>query len=312
VTATSGSLPVGASAERDRSFLALGAMGVAVVSWGIGGPLGKAVSVSSTTISFWRFWMVSFVLLVWCRVMRIRLRWQSFRTALAGGVLFAVQIALFFAAVKTTTIANAQIIGSLQPAIVLLVAARLFGEHIRKQDLLWALVAFAAVGAFVVAGAGAPAASGRGDLYAIGNVLVWTGYFLEIKRARNTGVGAIEYMAAVMVVAAVLFTPFALVVSDDLTSPRGVDWLWLVGLVVFPGIGGHTVMTWATKYIDVSLSSVLTLGVPVVSAIGAWWVHDEALDAGQIAAGAVVLFALGAVVWGQRVRSRLEPGEKRS
>ena len=108
--------------------------------------------------------------------------------------------------------------------------------------------------------------------------------------------GAIEYMTGVMLIAAVVFTPYALLTSDDLGSLHGTDWLWILFIVLVPGAGGHVVMGWAHKYVDVSVSSLMTLGVPVVSAIAAWWWLDEGMSAGQLVGGAIVLGALAAIV----------------
>ena len=93
--------------------------------------------------------------------------------------------------------------------------------------------------------------------------------------------GAIEYMTGVMLIGAVVFTPYALLTSDDLGSLHGSEWLWILFIVLVPGAGGHVVMGWAHKYVDVSVSSLMTLGVPVVSAVAAWWLLDEGMSVGS-------------------------------
>jgi drug/metabolite transporter (DMT)-like permease len=55
-------------------------------------------------------------------------------------------------------------------------------------------------------------------------------------------------------------------------------------------------MTWAQRHIDITLASLLMLGGPVISAIGAWIVFSQRLSALQIAGAVVVLTALGAIV----------------
>lgn len=267
-----------------------------MLCWGAGGPIAKSVELSAATITFWRFWLSAAVMLSVAKARRVRLSWRMLRTAAPGGVAFAVQLVLFFAAVQHTTIANAQLIGSLQPALVILVGMKLFDERVGRAELAWVAVAFAGVGAFILAGSGGPGAGGRGDLYAVGNLLVWTYYFLEVKRVRASGIGAVEYMTSAILVGAVVFTPYALVTTDDVLAARAIDWVLLGLLVLLPGLGGHVLMAWATRYLDVTLSSIMTLGVPVVSAVGAWFVHHEHLDAGQAAGGVVVLVALGAVI----------------
>ena len=67
-----------------------------------------------------------------------------------------------------------------------------------------------------------------------------------------------------------------------------------------PGWGGHVVMGWAHKFVDVKISSLMTLGVPVVSAVAAWWWLGEDMTAGQLVGGAIVLAALAVIVAGHR------------
>lgn len=274
----------------------IAAVAVAVVAWGFGGPAVKEVGASSVTIGFWRMWFSVPTMLVLLTATGGRLSWVGLRRSLFGGMLFAGQIGLFFTAVQKTSVVNAQLISALQPALVLLVAARLFADRVTKHDVFWTLVAFSGVAVVLVAGSSRPEVSGVGDLYAFGNLLLWTVYFLEGKRVRSAGVGALEYMTGVLLVAAVVFTPFALLVSSDLTSVRGTSWLWILFTMIVPGLGGHVVMSWAHRYVDVSVSSLMTLGVPVVSGGVAWWWQGESLGPGQLLGGVIVLGALGVIV----------------
>jgi drug/metabolite transporter (DMT)-like permease len=225
-----------------------------------------------------------------------RLTVAVLKRATWGGVLFAGQIGLFFAAVQQTSVVNAQLINAMQPALVLLVAGRLFGEKVTRNDVAWTLVAFAGVAVVLISSSGQPEVSGWGNLLAFGNLFLWTIYFLEVKRVRQDGLGAIEYMAGVMLVGAIVFTPYALLTSNDLGSLHGNDWLWVLFIVLVPGAGGHVVMGWAHKYVDVSVSSLMTLGVPVVSAVAAWWFLEEGMSFGQLIGGAIVLAALAVIV----------------
>ncbi len=204
-----------------------------------------------------------------------------------------------FASFQQTSIVNATLIPALQPALILVVAARLFGERRARSDIVFAGVAFVGVVA-VVAGASAEGASLHGDVFAVANLLVFTGYFLLAKHARNDNVHAWSFLAAVFIDAAVLVVPWAVLTSGDLGAIHGTDWLLVIGLVLFPGMVGHGLMTWAHHYLDVTITSMMTLANPVVSIIGAWIVYSQSLAALQIAGAAVVLAALGAILRRQR------------
>jgi len=74
----------------------------------------------------------------------------------------------------------------------------------------------------------------------------------------------------------------------------------VLAIVLGPGMVGHGFITWAHHYVDVSVTSTLTLASPVVAIIGAWLIYSESLTAVQIAGAIAVLAALGVLVHGQR------------
>ena len=133
---------------------------------------------------------------------------------------------------------------------------------------------------------------------------MFTGYFLLGKRARDTAVHSWSFLAAVFIGACVIVVPWGLLASHDLGAIHGTDWLLLFGLILFPGMVGHGLMTWAHHYVDVTVTSMMTLANPVVSIVGAWILYDQDLDATQIAGGVVVLVALGAVLRRRACRAR--------
>ena len=55
-------------------------------------------------------------------------------------------------------------------------------------------------------------------------------------------------------------------------------------------------MNWAHLHVSLTVSGILTLGIPVLSAIGAWLVLDQSMGAIQIGGMVVVLAALVAIV----------------
>jgi drug/metabolite transporter (DMT)-like permease len=58
-------------------------------------------------------------------------------------------------------------------------------------------------------------------------------------------------------------------------------------------------MTWVHRYLDVTVTSTLTLANPVLAVIGAWIVFDQTLNGLQIGGIVVTLVALGFLVRGQ-------------
>ena len=67
-------------------------------------------------------------------------------------------------------------------------------------------------------------------------------------------------------------------------------------LFVVGATGGHVMLAWAHAHVDVSVSSLLMLGHPVVAAIAAFLVLGEPLTPLTIAGGIVVAGSLAAIV----------------
>lgn len=285
-----------ATPRTDERLAALGILGVvvAVTSWGIGPVIVKATDLPGPTVSVHRLTLGAVLAVAIASARGRRLSWPLLRAALPGGAAFALDIVLFFTAVKRTSVTDATVIAALQPALLLVIAGPLFGERVRAAHVALTGVAVAGVAA-VVAGSGAGA--GRtltGDLLAVAALGAWTWYFVAVKQARRTH-GALEYQAAISLVAAVVAVPIVLLLGAPVAVSDADQWAFVAATVLL-GAGGHFVMNWAHAYTPIVLSSLLTLASPVISvAVAAAWL-GEPVNGTQVAGIVVVLVSLGAVV----------------
>ncbi len=279
-------------------MLGLVAVATAVVLWGGSSVAIKAVSTSGVVTAFYRLWFA--IPLLWLLVairpgMRRRLDRGWLGSCLAGGSLFALHQVLFFSAIKLTTVADVTIIGALQPALVLVAAAPLFGERTPARALGWTALGFAGT-ALVVAGArGAPTWSLSGDAVSFGNLFAFTAYFLASKRIRRS-LGAWEYVVGMTTVAGLWMAAVALAMGEPLASPRGWEWAVLAGLAIFPGTLGHVLVNWAHEHVPALSVSTVLLAVPVLAALGAAVFLGEPIRPLQALGGAVVLGSILAVL----------------
>ncbi len=274
------------------------AVAVAVMAWAVG-PL----FVSSLTISLPT--MVLFRQLIWLPVLFFLAHTagdgfnrRHFTVAWKPGIFFGLSTAMGFASFKETTIVNATLIGSLTPALLLLLAPRILGEKITVKRLLYSLVSFGGVVAIVI---GADTSSGSqhgliGDALAFGNMAVWTIYFIAAKRARDEGTNTWSFLTGICLTNVLLAIPWALIASDDLLDVQPRDWMFLVLMMLIPGTIGHYLMTWAQRYLDTTASSLITLGGPVVSTLLAFIFLDQNIAVMQMLGGVVVLLGLGGVI----------------
>ena len=81
------------------------------------------------------------------------------------------------------------------------------------------------------------------------------------------------------------------------------SWMFLLAMVLLPGVVGHGLMTWASGHLPVTVSSLLTLGSPVVSAVGAWLWLNQSMNEWQCVGSVIVLGALGAIAVNTRAES---------
>ena len=250
--------------------------------------------IDGLVLGFHRLWVGALATLIVFHATGRRLTLDALRVSLAGGLAFALDLVLFFSALKHTTIANATVVGALQPALVLLIAGPLFGEAVTKRIVLWSFVAIAGVAVVVYGSTGAPVWSPAGDLMAIGSLFAWTGYFVASKQARRT-LPPFDYLTAMLVVATVVVAPVALLSGQRLDPGSLGDWGWIVALAVGSGGVGHLLVNWAHEHVDLTVMSLLTLAVPVVAVISAAVFLNEPFGAVQAVGMAIVLLALTVV-----------------
>jgi drug/metabolite transporter (DMT)-like permease len=295
----------------------LGASALATIAWGLSGIFVVLTTQPALVAALERLWLGVPLVAILLIVSRRRLYWPVLWRALPGGVLLCGDIALFFSAVKLTSIADATIIGALQPVLVLFIAKPLFDERVRLSDIAWTAVAISGMAVVILGSSGAAGRHGAvGDLLAAGSVCCWTAYWLFSKRARTRpgggspesaktaeAIGSIEYTAGVMLVAAVAMVPVTLLSREHLTAGTPQDWLWLGLLALLPG-GAHLLTNWAHRFVDISVSSVIVSINPVIAAGAAAIVLHQALDAWQTAGG---LVAIVGVVMVARRAARVEP-----
>lgn len=286
-------------AEQRQTSLGLVGAGLAVSAWAGGTILTKSIDMGGLAVGVYRFWLFSFLIVAWMWSRGTPFRWSVLRDSALGGIALGLDIALFFSAIKITTIVNATLIGSLQPIVVGVVAAKFMGEDIKRRDALWSLLALGGVVGVILASSGVEEWSLTGDLLAVGAMFTWSGYFIFSKKSKDK-LTSTEYTAGTAIWSAIIVTPLAVGFSQDLGWPGWSNIALLLVMVALAGVVGHSLMNWSLVRIPLWVGSTFTLLIPVVSAILAWIVLDEALSLAQAVAMGLVLFSLAMIVSGQR------------
>jgi drug/metabolite transporter (DMT)-like permease len=185
------------------------------------------------------------------------------------------------------------------------VASRRYRERVTGWLVGIALVAVGGV-ALVMFGAGAGSGGHlRGDLLAAVSTFFFAAYFVFVKDVRHH-LDTFTLQTTSMAIGALVLLPLAAIDSGRLlpTFPSWSQWGWLALLLAVPGTG-HFLMNWAHLHVSLTLTGLLTLAIPVLSAAGGWLVLDQRLTAVQVLGMVVVLSTLVVVV---RRDSRMHAG----
>ncbi len=299
---------LGRTDSRDVT-LGLAGAGVAVCAWSAGTILAKGIEMGGLAIGAYRFWFFSALIVAWMAVRGTPFTWRAFQLSMWGGIALGSDIALFFSAVKETSIVNATIIGSLQPIIVGAVAAKFFGEKIRGRDALWALVALAGVVVIIGSSADDSVTSWRGDLLAVGALLSWSGYFIASKRSKGK-MTSLEFTAGTSVWSALICTPLGFLFGQDMSFPSAKNLGLLLVMIAISGIVGHVLMNWSLVRIPLWIGSTFTLLIPVFSALLAWIFFGEEVLPIQAVAMAAVIASLAVIVRNQSSAAKASAAHK--
>jgi len=282
--------------------LPLLAMLLAVTVWGLGNILIKQVSVDGLNVAFYRLWFGTALTLAIVFAAKHRLTMRELVLSAPAGAVFGANMVLFFTALKITTVANATLIGALQPVLVLIVAGPWFGERVGRWEVGWTAASVLGVAILIAGASSHPQWSPLGDTLAVLGVVLFTGYFTASKRIRES-VATVAYMAGVHIGASIVVTPVALIHGLDVGALSAADWTRIVIIVFTSGVGAHMLVNWAHPFVRVSVSSIIVLLTPVVSSIGAWLALGESLTPLQLLGGAITLGAILAVTRRHRAPS---------
>ena len=203
-----------------------------------------------------------------------RLNRRVLRHSLAGGLVFTVNASTFFTAIKTTSVANAMVIGATAPVFLLWAASRVFKERISYRVIVATPVAIAGM-AMMLLGRSESNGGGSltGDLLAVVAVLSFAGYLVASRIARNH-LSALEYQAGWSTVSAAAMLPIALLSFDPLVI--GDAWSWGVAATMAVAAGmAHLMVNYSHRYVSLRSISLLNMAAPGLAIMWAWFLFDE-------------------------------------
>lgn len=288
--------------------LGLIAVGGAVLCFSFGSTLVKKAGIPGPTMAFWRMLMTtgSWAAILWITERR-HVRADELRRALVPGVVFGLNIALFFTGVTNTSVANAEFIGALTPLLLVPAGAILFKERLDSRALSFGCLSLAGLAIVLFNAPVRGTSSWEGNLIVGCAVLLWATYLLTSRVLRqNMSVQAI--MAAIMPIATITVFPIALVRGelDDVTS-RSLPYMLI--LAVATGTIAHGLVVYAQHTVPVGTIGIMQVAQPALAVGWAYLLLDQSIRPVQLMGMALVIAGLVAVM---TLGLRGSPGSARS
>ncbi|MGQ0546199.1 MAG: DMT family transporter [Betaproteobacteria bacterium] len=156
---------------------------------------------------------------------------------LAGFFGGGVHLAMQWEGLRTTTATSATLFLSTSPVFILLLAPSLLGERVSARQ--WLGIGVSCLGIAAIVGAGDPAALARlsfnrGDLFALGSMLMWALYTIMLKRRRDA-LDMPQFLLLLTVVGALCLAPW--VAWELATEPHASLSRNGVLAILYSGIG---------------------------------------------------------------------------
>jgi drug/metabolite transporter (DMT)-like permease len=248
--------------------------------------------VPAVAISFWRMgfgalilWMISVV------KKQSPLSSENRNKTIIAGIFLGIHFALFFGAIKLTTIANATFLGTLAPLFTYFIEKFILKR--RHRPVLLMGLGLAITGAMIIVGNQFDFSSDftLGNLLAIACSLFLGMAFIISEDIRRT-VGTISYSRTLFLTAAVTLLAIAFFTNSPLTGFSHNEYGGLLLLGIIPTLIGHGSMYFAVRYVSPTVVASTPMGEPILASVIAWFLFQEAIGYPTLIGGGCTLLGL--------------------
>jgi drug/metabolite transporter (DMT)-like permease len=292
------------ASRRDRRWLAYGALLIAISGIAWSAIFVRWSAVPGPSSAFYRVFIAALVLVPW-RVLSslasgrqrrkvTRTTWRAFLLALAGGVFFGLDLALYNTAVMRTTATTATLLGNNAPIFVGIGSWMVFGR--RPRPSFWSGLALAMSGAIVVMAATAARAAGAsgdltGALMSIGAAACFAVYLLATEHVREE-MDTLTFSTIAVVGSVLTLLIVCTIVDAPLSGFSTRTWAALLGLGLVSQLGAYLGLAYALGHLPATITSVGLLAQVPLTALLAVPLLGEPLTTPYLVGGALVLVGI--------------------
>jgi drug/metabolite transporter (DMT)-like permease len=274
-----------------------------VVAFSLSSTLVKRAESPGVLVAFWRMITVS---VLWNAVLWItgrRVTLDDVRRVWLPGVFFGLNLAVFFAGATHNSVANAALIGSLAPFLIVPVGAWLFDEYIDPRALVFAVFAFGGVALVLFSAPPNGDASLEGNVFGFVAMLLLVAYVAATRRYRRD-MDVTTFMATICPIAAVAVLPLA-ILHGDVFGMSSTGWTFMLILSLTSGITAQGLLVYAQKTIQIGTIGIAQIAQPALAVVWSFLILGEVINGRQALGIAIVMGGLLAfVVLNQRRSGR--------
>jgi drug/metabolite transporter (DMT)-like permease len=263
-----------------------------VVAFSLSSTLAKRAETPGVLVAFWRLAVVSVAwnLVLWSTGRRVVLR--DVRAVWIPAIFFGLNLAVFFSGATNNSIANAALIGSCAPLLIVPVGTLLFREYINLRALLFALIAFGGVTLVLLSAPPGGDASLKGNVFGVVAMLLLVGYVSSARHFRRE-MDVTTFMATVCPIATLAVFPIA-VASGGSLSMSSTGWTYVLILGLSSGIVAQGLLIYAQKTIQIGTIGIAQDAQPALAVVWSFLLLGEVVNARQGIGIAIVIGGLTA------------------
>ncbi len=292
------------SPSHDRAWLAYGALLIAISGIAWSAIFIRWSAVPGPSSAFYRVFIAALVLVPW-RLMsmlagsrqRAHVTGTSTRAillALAGGVFFGLDLALYNTAVMRTTATTATLFGNNSPIFVGIGTWIFFRR--RPQRRFWVGLALATTGAAILMIANATQSAGAtgdltGALMSIGAAAFFAGYLLTTEHVREE-MDTLTFSTVAIAGSVLTLLVVCLILGTPLWGFSVRTWGALLGLGLISQLLAYLALAYALGHLPATVTSVGLLAQVPLTALLAVPLLGEPLTPPYLAGGALVLIGI--------------------
>ncbi|HVV55583.1 MAG TPA: DMT family transporter [Mucilaginibacter sp.] len=238
---------------------------------------------------FYRIFVAWIVLAPYCLAKGgLKIARKDLLIALAGGVVFASDIAIWNISLMKISATISTLIANLAPLWVGLLSLLLFRK--RSGLLFWAGTCLAILGMIILVGFGnlIHLQFSIGLVYALIASLLYAIYILITKGILQR-ISTITFMFYNMIGASVFLLVICLLRGDELLRFSAPTWLYLIGMGLICQLAGWITINYSLNFLQATKVSVALLSQTVIAGVWAAWFLHEKLEFKEIAGNVIVL-----------------------